>query len=134
MTIHETPDAPSRRPCEVLVCLTCRHGEAAPDPDAPREGAGLHAALAAGPLPAGVVLRPVECLSNCARGCSIALRGPGRWTYVYGNLTTDDAAVILDGAARYRATLDGLVPWRERPEHFRRNCIARVPPLETVHV
>ena len=37
---------------------------------------------------------------------------------------------ILDGVARYRATPDGLVPWRERPEHFRKNCIARIPPRE----
>ena len=33
-------------------------------------------------------------------------------------------------AARYRATPDGLVPWRARPETFRRNCIARIPPLD----
>ncbi|MYH58038.1 MAG: metal-binding protein, partial [Boseongicola sp. SB0675_bin_26] len=26
----------------------------------------------------------------------------------------------------------GLVPWRERPEHFRKNCIARIPPIEPV--
>ena len=49
-------------------------------------------ALAARPCPRAWCCAPVECLSNCARGCSIALRGPGRWTYVYGNLTAADAA------------------------------------------
>ncbi len=36
--------------------------------------------------------------------------------------------MIIDGAARYHATADGLIPWRERPDHFKRNCIARIPP------
>jgi predicted metal-binding protein len=80
----------------------------------------------------GVRVTGVECLSNCDHGCTLALRGPGRWTYVYGRLDeTADLAPIGDGIARYRATVDGLVPWRERPEHFRKNCIARIPPLET---
>ncbi|MYI67355.1 MAG: DUF1636 domain-containing protein, partial [Boseongicola sp. SB0673_bin_14] len=93
----------------------------------------LHRALAAKELPEGVSLRGVECFSNCDHGCSIALRGGSRrWTYVYGNLDPSSADMILDGAARYRATSDGLVPWRERPEHFRKNCIARMPPIVPV--
>ena len=116
---------------ELLVCVKCRKGQDIPE-EGMRPGERLHAALVAEGLPEGVTVTPVECLSNCDHGCSVALRGPGRWTYVYGNFDdTADAAMILDGAARYRATADGLVPWRERPEHFRKNCIARIPPLET---
>lgn len=115
---------------ELLVCTTCRNGAMA-DPEATRPGRVLHDRIAEGDLPEGVALRAVECLSNCDHGCSVVLRGgPRRWTYVYGNLCPEKAAVVLDGAARYRATADGLVPWRERPEHFRKNCIARIPPLE----
>ncbi|MEL6296786.1 MAG: DUF1636 domain-containing protein, partial [Pseudomonadota bacterium] len=67
-------------------------------------------------------LRSVECLSNCSRGCTIALRGPDRWTYVYGNLDpAEHAQTVRQGVALYRAAPDGLVPWRERPEHFKRN-------------
>lgn len=119
-------------PVELLVCTTCKR--AGMDPEAPRPGARLHAALQGEALPEGVRLKPVECLSNCDQGCSIVLRGgPARWTYVYGNLAEDAVATVLDGAARYAATPDGLVPWRERPEHFRKNCIARIPPLEPRH-
>lgn len=114
---------------ELLVCVTCRMADAA-DGDAARPGAQLLAALAAR-LPEGVRVRGVECLSNCARGCTVALRGPGRWAYVYGDI---DPALhldaVLDGAARYRDAPDGLVPWRARPEHFRKHCIARIPPME----
>ncbi len=36
---------------------------------------------------------------------------------------------LLTGAARYAATSDGLVPWRERPTIFRKGVIARIPPF-----
>lgn len=115
-------------PVELLVCTTCKREGV--DPEAKRPGAVLHDALSAANLPENVVLKPVECLSNCSQGCSLVLRGgDARWTYVYGNLGDDAVEIVVDGATRYAATADGLVPWRERPEHFRKNCIARIPPL-----
>lgn len=115
---------------ELLVCSTCRKGGPV-EAGLPRPGAILHAELANAELPAGVSLRAVECLSNCSHGCTIALRSPGRWTYIYGNIDpATQVATVVDGAKRYAASTDGLVPWRERPEHFRKNCIARIPPPE----
>jgi len=100
--------------------------------DAPRPGALLAEALGEGPLPSNVTVKPVECLSNCGEGCSIVLRGgDARWTYVYGRLDPSMAEVVRDGTEKYAATPDGLVPWRERPQHFRKNCIARIPPIAT---
>ncbi|MCE8508574.1 DUF1636 domain-containing protein [Ruegeria pomeroyi] len=117
-------------PVELLVCTTCRRGLPVED-DAQRPGALLHRALSAAELPEGVTVRPVECLSNCDQGCSIVLRGgPARWTFVYENLNeADDVATIVEGVTKYHATADGLVPWRERPVHFRKNCAARIPPI-----
>jgi len=117
-------------PVELLVCTTCRRGLPT-DMEGPRPGASLHDALSAQGVPDGVTLRAVECLSNCDHGCSLVLRGGDeRWTYVYGNFDENsDADMILEVAARYHATQDGLIPWRERPVHFRKNCIARIPPL-----
>ncbi|WP_375595260.1 DUF1636 domain-containing protein [Algihabitans albus] len=115
---------------ELLVCSTCRRGQT-PDGTTPVAGALLHAALSERSLPPEVAVRAVECLSNCSAGCSIALRGSGRWTYVYGNFhEAADIDIIVDGTLRYRDAPDGIVPWRERPLHFRKNCIARIPPLE----
>ena len=117
------------QPVELLVCTTCRRGLPLED-DAKRPGTLLHDALQ-GRLPEGITLRGVKCFSNCSQGCSIVLRGQGRWTYVYGHLNEEDhVETVLDGATRYRDAADGVVPWRERPEHFRKNCIARIPPLE----
>jgi len=124
-------DGDGRPGVELLVCVTCKREVPVLDDDQ-RPGAILHGELSARDMPEGVTLRPVECLSNCNSGCSVVLRGgPGRWTYVYGHLREGrDADLILEGAAKYAATADGLVPWRERSEHFRKNCIARIPPLE----
>jgi predicted metal-binding protein len=118
------------------VCTTCRGqaSEAAPPGcagGAPRAGALLHAALlAAGPQPAGLQICAVECLSACDQGCNLSLSAPGKWAYVYGRLSPADAAEILHGARLYAASPDGLVPWRERPAIFRKQCLARIPPLE----
>ncbi|MEM9756499.1 MAG: DUF1636 domain-containing protein [Pseudomonadota bacterium] len=114
---------------ELLVCTKCRQGQEIPE-DAERPGAALFRRLSEAAID-GVSVMPVECLSNCKQGCTVALRGPGRWTYVYGRFEpARDAAIVAEGAAKYAATADGLVPWRERPEHFRKNCIARVPPFD----
>ncbi|TNF19398.1 MAG: DUF1636 domain-containing protein [Rhodobacteraceae bacterium] len=116
---------------DLMVCVTCRRGRDLPE-DARRPGQRLYDELSAQGLPQGVRLRAVDCLQNCDHGCTVALRGAGRWTYVYGNLDeTSHADMLLEGAARYLATDNGLIPWRERPEHFKRNCIARIPPLES---
>lgn len=117
-------------PVELLVCIKCRRGTDVAE-DGERPGAALYASLAERELPSGVTLTPVECLQNCDSGCSAAMRGgDARWTYVYGNLhEASDTDLLLDGISLYRDTQDGLIPWRQRPEHFKRNCIARVPPV-----
>jgi predicted metal-binding protein len=71
---------------------------------------------------------PVDCLAVCTRVVTIALSGPGKWTYVLGGATIDDAPLIADLARRYAGTPDGLVPWRERPDLMKKGVVARVPP------
>jgi len=112
------------------VCTICRRGLPLAE-DAPRPGALMLAALLAGDAPAGVAIKGVECLSACNNGCAVALSAPGKWSYVYGNLAPDQhAGAILEGAALYAASADGIVPWRTRPEIFRKQSLARIPPQE----
>ena len=112
----------------LYVCTTCKAGEPVLD-GAPRPGELLHAALLAEGAPEGVRIVGVECLSACNTGCAISLAKPGAWSYVYGRLSLDDVPAILEGAGKYAATADGIVPWRERPTVFRKQSIARIPPL-----
>ena len=107
----------------LLVCVTCKS-------EAGNLGAGLYEALAARLAEAGVALQPVECLSVCKRPCTVALAAPGKWTYVVGDLSREEHIDdIVTAAARYAATPDGLVPWRERPLPFRRGVVSRTPPF-----
>ena len=119
----------------LYVCLTCK-GQGEADPDAPRPGAQLFADLQANHATADpgatFVVKGVECLSACQTGCTVALSAPGKWTYVYGRLDpAEHVDAILSGAALYAQTPDGIVPWRARPEIFRKQSIARIPPQET---
>ena len=117
-------------PATLYVCTTCRSPDDAPD--GPRGGARLLDALRMelDARPDGAVrIEPVECLSVCKRPCTVAVASPGRWTYVYGDLDPAISAdVILDGIGLYAGTPDGIVPWRERPQEFRKGVVARIPP------
>lgn len=116
-------------PTTVLhVCTSCRAGLPVPDGTI-CAGQTLFEAVQRLALPDGVVLRGVECLSACDHGCSIALSKAGGWSYVYGRMTVSDAPEILRGAALFAATPTGLVPWQDRPTIFRKNGLARVPPM-----
>jgi predicted metal-binding protein len=132
------PDAPceqatrqsSDHAATLYVCVTCLAGE---DREAvPRAGRRLHdglvEALSRQDGPPHFRIVEAECLSNCNRGCSVALAGPGRWSYIYGDLNQTSVDDLIAGASRYAATADGLVPWRERPTIFRKGVIARIPP------
>ena len=59
-------------------------------------------------------------MSVCKRPVTVGFSAPGKWTYVYGDFANEpldiSAAVILDGAVRFAATRDGLIPWKERPD------------------
>lgn len=110
------------------VCTTCKAGEIVEE-GGMLPGARLHMALLAAGAPEGVRIVGVECLSACNSGAAVALSAVGRWSYVYGRLNEADVADILAGAAAYAAAPDGIVPWRARPVIFRKQSLARIPPL-----
>ena len=112
----------------IYVCITCRRADA---PDAePRPGALLAEATAQAALGTGVIVSRVQCLANCTRGPSAAMRCSGSWTYVFGGLGVDCAAALIDGARLLAGASDGILPWRGRPESLKRGLIARVPPID----
>jgi predicted metal-binding protein len=123
---------------KLFVCITCRvNGEVTGDQEE-RPGARLIKTLsqlveADEPnIAAEIEIVPVECLSNCTRGCTVAVSGPGKWTYVIGALDpAQHAEDVIQFARLHHAHAEGLPVWRERPVHVRKNTIARVPPLPT---
>jgi predicted metal-binding protein len=57
------------------------------------------------------------------------MRAEGTWTYVFGDLTPDSGPDILLAAGLLAASGDGLMPWRGRPDAFKRGMVARIPPV-----
>ena len=120
----------------LYVCVTCRGTPpvALDAPAALRPGARLLAEVErrlAADGDDGIDVVPANCLSNCPRGCSAAVSGSGKWTYVIGDLDPDrHAADVIDFARQHRAHAEGVPEWRDRPDHVRKHTIARVPPVK----
>ena len=110
----------------VYVCITCRR---AGEPETePRPGAVLATATAKAAQGTEVEVRRVQCLANCTRGASAAVRCNGSWTYIFGGLDVACGPALVDGARLLARAADGIMPWRGRPEPLKRGLIARIPP------
>jgi predicted metal-binding protein len=78
-----------------------------------------------------ITVSSVECLAVCKRPCTIALAGTGKWTCVVGDLNhATDVDDIIAAAVSYEATVNGIIPWKERPLSFRKGVVSRTPPPE----
>jgi predicted metal-binding protein len=113
----------------IFVCVSCKHADDAGARPGEALFEAVRARLARG-CGSDIALRAVECLSVCKRPCTVALAGPGKWTYVVGDLDAEaNVEDVVEAAMKFAATDDGLIPWRERPKSFRQGVISRAPPL-----
>lgn len=114
----------------IFVCVSCR-STAAGGYDCP--GPALVEALGGKLRDAAahdITVTPVECLAVCTRPSTVAITGPGKWTYLIGDLDTDaHADEIVEAALSYQRSGNGIVPWKERPASFRKGVVARIPPI-----
>ena len=123
-----SPSADAKASMVLYVCTTCRDADHVIGQETPCAGSRLFAALAAAPPDPAITIVPVECLSACKRPCSVSFVAPGKWTYVYGDLPAEQAAVtVLLGARLYAEAPDGLIPWKLRPDALKKGAIARIP-------
>lgn len=118
------------------ICLRCRDGRETRDADLDQRGGRRLARAVAADFSAsdaarlGVHLRGVNCMSNCKRPCAIALSGPERFTYLFGDLDpTRHSAEVLEIAATYARADTGFLPRPARPEVLQAGILGRIPPL-----
>jgi predicted metal-binding protein len=107
------------------VCVTCGH------PNEPRPGLVLHdriAALMTENEP--FALKPVTCLARCGDGCSVAATAPGKWGYLLGRLSPEQAEDLIAYARSYAAAASGTVLPSRRAASLRDAVIGRIPSLE----
>ena len=112
--------------------MTCRDGRENAF-DGVRGGARLAEAVLARLAeegPAAVRVRGVNCMSQCKRPCAIALSGPDRFTYLFGDLDpARHAGDVLSVTAAYAASGEGFLPRPDRPEVLKAGILGRIPPL-----
>ena len=118
------------------ICLRCRDGREDRNTDLDQRGGRRLAYAVAYAFPdstaasRGIRLRGVNCMSNCKRPCTIALSGPGRFTYLFGDLDPMlHAGDVLSVAAAYAEAEGGFLPRPARPRVLRTGILGRIPPL-----
>lgn len=116
----------------VHVCVGCDH------PDRARrveELAGVtllrrvEAMMREAGLDDRLQVKTYACIGNCERRCRISVGGPGRWSWLFGNLAPeklpDELATFLE---RWIEAPDGFLLKDARPAPIRKHLVGRVPP------
>ena len=127
---HLLPQGEKGEAATLYICIACK-GEGAERPG-PALLAAVRQKLRAH-TGHGIAVEPVDCLAVCKRPCTIALVGAGKWTYVVGDLTGDAVDDVTAATLAYAATANGMIPWRARPQSFRKGIVSRIPPLNFAH-
>ncbi|HEX9461979.1 MAG TPA: DUF1636 domain-containing protein [Alphaproteobacteria bacterium] len=75
-------------------------------------------------------LQAYGCLGNCRRRCTVALAGPDRWSWLFGELDPNaDLGWLIDFARQWLATPDGVIPKPQRIVEAQAHGVGRLPPL-----
>ena len=121
-------------PVTLHVCVTCKLSPAVTGAVAAPELPGrtlfdsIAEAISAQQLGHRIRLQAVECLSVCKRPTTVAVSGAGRWTYVWGDIeAARDLETLIAGVLAYAAAPQGIIPWKERPQIFKKGVVARIP-------
>lgn len=117
------------------MCTSCRQRGESKEPREQRSGAQLFRNLSEyfvnWARREDFVIAPCECLSVCPRPCAVALRAPGKFTYVFGDLKPRSSELaVIECASLYRRSDTGVLPREARPEALRAGILARIPPLQ----
>jgi predicted metal-binding protein len=118
----------TQAPVTIFVCVSCRQES---DADS-RPGTALLESLReklAERNERDIRVESVECLAVCKRPCTVALAGDDKWTYVLGDLDKNaDIDDLIASARSFAVSENGLVPWKERPDCFKKGVVSRTPP------
>ena len=119
----------------LVVCTTCRLAPDQREDDGGRRGGdllldALQHALAGHPAEGAIALTPMACLFACSSHCTVHLRAPGKMGYLLGRFPADGEAAkaLLDYAAAYLRSADGIVRFADWPDGVKGHFIARLPP------
>ena len=126
----ETTQGISPGGVSILVCVSCRAKDNADDRPGLVFSDLLRKRLTERQL--AIPVEEIECFAVCKRPITIAFAARNKWTYLLGDLDAKQHIdELIDAAFNYGASDNGLVPWKDRPECFKKGVISRTPPLSS---
>ncbi|HEY4077929.1 MAG TPA: DUF1636 domain-containing protein [Rhizomicrobium sp.] len=130
---------PAETPASLVVCSTCRFSVDQQEDGQGRRGGEVFAgqlrqALAEHACRDSLEIQAMACLFACTNHCTAFLRSKGRLGYILGKFapTPNSAIALLDFAAHYLASPEGVVPYGIWPEGVKGHFLVRVPPENSV--
>lgn len=126
----------STSPTTLFVCSLCQFSNTEPSRDGKSGGQylieQLEQELQSRNLQDAVQLTPLRCMAGCSQPCNVSLAAPDKLTFILSHLSpTAGAAAVSDFCQQYTASIDGRVPYRERPQAVRESTAFVLPPLPT---
>ena len=100
------------------ICVSCKGGG----------GTGGQTRAALADLPISV--QPQACLGPCGDGVRAALTAPGRWGWLFADISASDRDALATFIAQWQASPDGQVAKTRRPARLASHIIGRVPPSD----
>ncbi|SDW66059.1 DUF1636 family protein [Litoreibacter albidus] len=116
----------------ITICDTCKRDDweaRAPGVTDGETFADLIEAAAEGT--ADVRTRRHSCLMGCARGCNVAIQGPGKLNYTVGEFdpSVEAAEAVVEYASLHAQSETGQVPYKQWPQAIKGHFATRHPPL-----
>ena len=116
------------------ICTRCQDGREA-DYGSSRGGTRLVTSVLTrmqSSLDKSFDLRGVACMSQCKRPCITAVCANGCFTYIFGDLDSENSAhidALLEFLSIYVEAPEGFVERKNRPIPLQKGILGRLPPL-----
>lgn len=118
----------------LYVCRTCPRYERLPPPGEKTRGMMLVEAVKTLAERSAIAdkykIIGAHCLNGCPTPCNVVLAARGKTRLRFHRLVPDDAASVLDLAARYYGTVDGDVSAEQPTPALAGRLAAAIPPLD----
>ena len=126
----------SKTKTTLFVCSLCQFSDTEPSRDGKSGGQyfleQLQKELQIRNLQDSVNLTPLRCMAGCRQPCNASLAAPGKLTFILSHLSPQRAAAaVSDFCQQYTDSIDGRVPYRERPAVVQNATAFVLPPLPT---
>ena len=135
MPINDPSPPPVTRPRTRAVLHIC---EGCKDADDEKRKAGtgggpeilaaVQALATHWPPELGIAIEAYDCIGNCKKRVRASIAAPGKWTWLFADLTKDDLPALEAFVMTWVAANDGMVKAADRPPAIRPKILGRVPP------